>query len=380
MKKSILIFAIALFAVIAFAQPDPNVIGAGNPGIQPGQPGINIDYNKIQSMMLDNAMNQSELLIEVSDSGIFIYKAGRLAKLDYFTLKLLKKIELFGPMPDKPAPPAQKAGIVGWGAMLQDKDNLKYIEEINKRIAQTTIIPEENALIFIIGENFFKVNTNTMNIDLQTNFSKKIATAQQFQIDNLRGVIGGASFQPNYLKNNQGNNVIAKTKDNMLVFIKQDEIIVIDTLTGKIIARTAVPQDFISKPINYQVGPIIGGPIMQPGQPIGQPAPGQPFIQPGGKNPNVQPGNNVVQAPAGLIKEQDMTFLAGTVKMSKGFPVLECDAGEVYILTGPKVTELTDKIKLNKKYRLMGKISREKAPPFGIGYFDVFSYLELNGV
>jgi hypothetical protein len=377
-------FIIAFFAITAFTQPDPNVPGGVNPGIQPGVPQRNIaaiDYNKMQNMMLDNLVNQSELLIELSDSGILIYKAGKLAKLDYFTLKLIKKIELFGPMPEKPAPPVQQAGNFGLGAILQDKDSVKYLEEVNKRIAQTTIVQNENSLLFIIGDNFFKVNPLTMTVELQTNFTKKNVANQPFQIENLKTLFGGGGYQPNYSRNMQINNVIAKTKDNMLVFIKQEEIIIIDTLTGKIIARNQMPEEFLSRPANYQLnqmGPILGQPIMQPGQ---------PFIQPGGvkiPNDNVnknnrQPGNNT-QNPPGLVNEQDMTFLAGTVLMKKGFPTLQCDAGEEYLLTGPKVNELINKTKLNKKYRLMGKISRDKNPPFGIGFFDVFSYLELNGV
>ncbi len=375
--KQLIFLILLLFAIGAMCQPDPNVV-MGDPGMQPGRQiqmpqqwnGMGFDMNRWREMNLENQLNQAEMLIELSDSGIFIYKAGVLAKLDYFNLAVQKKIELFGALPAKPVTIQQPPNVAGG----QDKDSAKYTEEINKRTAQATIIQNQDALLFIIGDTFFKINPQTLNIDLQTDLAKKIVQPNPNVVD-MRGLIGN-----NFLAGNgkiMQQNVYAKSKDNMLVFVKQDDIMVIDTLTGKIIARNALPAEFIVKPV---------GMYMNPGRIINQPAPIPPLTQPGGKMPVERIDNNAVikqpgnvpQTTVGINTEKDMTVLVGTILMKNGFPILRADAGEEYLLAGPKITELTDKTRINKKYRLMGKILRDKTPPFGIGYFDVFSYLELN--
>ena len=184
--KQLIFLILLLFAIGAMCQPDPNVV-MGDPGMQPGRQiqmpqqwnGMGFDMNRWREMNLENQLNQAEMLIELSDSGIFIYKAGVLAKLDYFNLAVQKKIELFGALPAKPVTIQQPPNVAGG----QDKDSAKYTEEINKRTAQATIIQNQDALLFIIGDTFFKINPQTLNIDLQTDLAKKIVQPNPNVVD-----------------------------------------------------------------------------------------------------------------------------------------------------------------------------------------------------
>ncbi len=249
MKRSIFLCILALTAITAFGQPDPNAAAAqpGQPAAQPGaQQGGGRQGFDIATMAA-NQLGQAETTMVLTDAGIFLYKAGTLAKLDYLTLTEQKKVSLFGELPAKPAAPAQPAagagGNGGFMQQAQDPATQKYMAEITKRLAPPAIISTDESLFFVIGDSFFKVNQQTMAVNLQSSLAKKADPNQPAQPN------GGARLGNfNIGRATQSGAPIAKMKDDVMIILKQDEILLVDTLTGKVSLRNTLPKEFIAPP------------------------------------------------------------------------------------------------------------------------------------
>jgi hypothetical protein len=250
MKKSIFMCVLALTAITAFGQPDPNA--PGQPGVQPGaQQGGGRQGFDITTMA-ENQIGQAETTMVLTDAGIFLYKAGTLAKLDYLTLAEQKKVSLFGAMPEKPAAPAQPAagggGNGGFMQQFQDPATQKYMAEITKRLAPPAIITTDESMFFVIGDSFFKVNQQTLAVNLQASLAKKVDPNQPAQPN------GGARLGNfNVGRATQSGAPVAKIKDDVMIILKQDEILLVDTLTGKVSLRNTLPKEFLA-PVAFGQG------------------------------------------------------------------------------------------------------------------------------
>ncbi len=133
-------------------------------------------------------------------------------------------------------------------------------------------------MFLVIGDSFFKVDQMTLAITLQSDLAKKADLNQPPQPNN-RQINGGFNFA----KAQQNDAPVAKIKDNVMVILKQDEILLVDTFTGKVSMRNALSKEFAPAPAAAggfgQGGPPVGGANAGGGAAAGGAAPAGPAVQ-----------------------------------------------------------------------------------------------------
>ena len=155
--------------------------------------------------------------------GLFALRAGVLAKYEFATLQPVKELQLFGPMPAAPAD-------------LTNRDAAqKYFTELQRRMAPAIMIPKDNSLLIAVGDGFARVNQDTLKVEVTGDITQKVA-----ETTTERGgrMMDGA---PGYV-------LVGDT----LVLMRSKEILSISTVTGKVIARTALTKEL--QPVQFNFG------------------------------------------------------------------------------------------------------------------------------
>lgn len=174
----------------------------------------------------------SDTLMVNTPKGLFVLRGGALARFDMITLKQLGVLELLGAMPAPPADQNDRNAMMVWYG------------EFNKRRAPAVIIPKDNSLLIILGEDFVRISQDTLAVEAQASLAapKKEGDAPQqgFRMPQTPGTL---------------------LVGDLLYVINGTEIISINTLNGKIIQRKDVPKEMlpVQMPNNTRGGGNNGG-------------------------------------------------------------------------------------------------------------------------
>lgn len=166
MVRSMLFLVLLLLAVTcAFAQPDPNAGGAAAP--PPGGPrgGGAGPGGAMRGMM---ANMQQEPVMTITANGLFVLRAGVVAKFDLATMKPQGTLELFGPLGVQPVLPATPTD--------QDRQaQFAWLRDYFTRMAPATVLAKDDVLLIVQDNSFFRVNQKTMQMDaIQTELVKPV--------------------------------------------------------------------------------------------------------------------------------------------------------------------------------------------------------------
>ena len=143
-----LIFTLALVAV---AQPDPN---APPPPEKPAKAGLKGDLKAIVQDVIK--LSGQPALVATNAQGIFVLRNGVLAKYDPATMQQQKVVELFGAMPA--------------GDAAADKQKM-LIEYMKRVVPAAMLAPAKGDLIISIGDEFFRINPDTLEKVVDVNLA-----------------------------------------------------------------------------------------------------------------------------------------------------------------------------------------------------------------
>lgn len=159
--------------------------------------------------------------MEATDDGLFILQNGLLAKFDVKNLKLLGGLRLLEPIPAAPQTndPAER---------------IRYFQEVARHLAPATMIVHKRNLIIVQGNDFLRIDTQKLTIDLRTNLVAPADVAKgATQLSDL--------FQPQRPPAYQ-------VSEEILYLLRADEIVAIDLTTGKVVSRGALPGEMLGQP------------------------------------------------------------------------------------------------------------------------------------
>jgi len=168
-------------------------------------------------------------------NGLFALRSGVLVKFNAATLQQEQIFELFGKVPTPPAANDAAARQV-------------YFADMQRRQAPALLIPRENDLLVIIGDGFARINQMTLAVEANAD----LAAAQP--APNAGGFRQEPA--PGYVMH-----------DNTLYLMRNREILALSITDGKILSRTALPQEL-------QPLPQAGNQGMRPNNPGGNNAGG----------------------------------------------------------------------------------------------------------
>lgn len=182
--------------------------------------------------------------------GLFALRNGVLVKFDAATLKEAQLLEIFGPMPERPADNADREAMQ------------KYMADMQQRRAAAVMLVKDNSLLVIIGDGFARINQDTLEVEATADL-KNPADA------GAAGAAAGArTVEP------------APTcllVEDTLYLLRSREVLSISVTDGKILARSPLPQQLQPAQMNFQRG--AGGQGGAQGGRRGQPQPGAPAGQ-----------------------------------------------------------------------------------------------------
>lgn len=179
-------------------------------------------------------------IIEVTNKAYYVLRAGVAAKMNLRTLEVEATRELFGPAPAMPQ-----------GNM---RDNAEAFRTWNadraKRTAPAMMFAKDNALVVVIGTNFFRLNLDTLAPigDAKDFMSEKEATAAA--VANPRG---------GFMQGGQGQPVVYKVYGDNLFLLRNTELVVINVKDGGVLARNDLPEQMTARNQNPRAGGNAGG-------------------------------------------------------------------------------------------------------------------------
>jgi len=176
--------------------------------------------------------NTGSTVLVNTPKGLFALRDGVLAKYDIATLKPAQELQLFGPMP---APPAD---------FTDNTARQKYFSEFQRRTAPAIMIPKDTSLLVVVSDGFARINQDTLKVEASADLTPAGGTTTAAGGGMGRGFQQAAA--PGFLLN--GNTLYVMTGKEMLS---------INITDGKILARTALPQDLQPLQMNFPGG---GGP------------------------------------------------------------------------------------------------------------------------
>jgi len=204
MKKVLFFILILALAVAAL----------GAVGIQ-GTTGANGSANGIGAMLRGTVL--------YSDAGLFALRGGVLVKIDPKTMQVQgDALELLGPFPQFPEKTYQEDP----GAFTA------YYAEVNQRLAPAIMLLKDRMLLVVIGTNFFRVNLNTMKVEVKSSFAGP---------NDAGGSAGGPGNPP----------PAYELHDNILYLLRIREMVAVNITNGDA-ARVALPEPMIKQLNPYQ--------------------------------------------------------------------------------------------------------------------------------
>ena len=216
----------AVLVASALAQPDPAV--QGNP--PPPQPGAAQRGNNRMGMAGMQGMQQ-EALMEVTPQGVFVLRAGILAKFDPQTLTPQGTLELFAPVPAQPTMPQNPTA--------QDRQVMRdWMMAMMPRMAPAIMLLNGDMLLIVQGNNFFRVNQQTLKLEAaQTALAKPDA-------------------------NNPRQMMMAKPElrlvDNTLYILMDDQLVSVNIGDGAVLSRGVLPKEMMAQ-MQMPAGMMGGG-------------------------------------------------------------------------------------------------------------------------
>jgi len=268
MQRLVMSFLVlSLAASLVFAQPDPNRgENALNPPV-PAAGGGRLNNNPAYAIW-QNQMNltaPAAPIMEATQNGLFMLRAGVLVRFDPVTLKQTGvPIELFGKAPEQPKI-ADKLGDQEIAALQ------KWQQEMAKRTGPTAVLTKDDLLLIVIGDTFFKVSQKTGVTELTTDLAVKEDPAAP----------AAMAARPTITRNsNQVTAPTLKLNGNILYIYRNEQLISVNTTDGKVMGRGQLPKEMTPN-LNINLRGLLGGALGWGGvQRQPQPAPVNPPAAP----------------------------------------------------------------------------------------------------
>lgn len=222
MQRYLVLLVTVFLAASAFAQPDPNA--PAQPQRQPGGRGM-------PGGMLGAGMNalasMSPAELAILPEGVFVLRGGVLAKFTADTLQPAGMLQLFDPLPARPAMPENPTP--------QDQAALRDWMAANlARNAPAATLAQDGRLHLVIGSSYFRVKAATMEVDAK----------------------GGLEAQDGRRIRMQVSAPVLKLENNVLYVILGQELLTVEPDTGKVAARIALPLEMF--PAQGALGGALG--------------------------------------------------------------------------------------------------------------------------
>lgn len=216
----LLLVMLGALVTAAFAQPDPN-----NPGNQPRDRQDNRAGNLLGAGMA--ALGGQNAVLEIQPDGIFVLRNGVLAGYDPVTFKQTGTLELFGPLPARPAMPQNPTP--------QDREALRnWMVEGMARSAPAAMLAKDGALYIVIGNRYFCVNGTRMELVAKAD----LAAAEGANA--RRGGLG-ATMAAAQLKMEAG---------TLYALIGQN-LLSVEPATGKVLHQVQLPREMFAMPQGF---------------------------------------------------------------------------------------------------------------------------------
>lgn len=262
----------------------------------------------------------SATAMEVTAKGVFVMRAGTVAKLDGKTLEQQGAIELLGPMPERPAGRDRAA-------------QARYQAETAKRRQPAAWLFTETDVIVVMANTFFRIDPVKFEVKAKTDLADPNAVLDPNANPNVNFAAPAAP--------------ILKLAEKVLYILQDTKIAEVDIVEGKVLARGVLPA------------------AMQPA----------PRRNPGGLNPQPMPTDPAVPAADTAV----VGMMVNHPELEGGFWTVRLDNADEYVLAGAQLEKLLAVANIEgKRVRLTGKVStRAGLAMFGKGYFDVAAFQVL---
>ena len=163
-----------------------------------------------------------------TDEGLFVMRAGVVAKFDVETLQVKGEYPLFGAAPQMPADRTDQAAMRA------------YRTEMQRRNAPGVLLTTKESLLILIGDGFARINQKTFEIEAKGSIAAVVDPAAPAPAPNM---FAGMEPAPTCLLDG-----------NILYIIRSREVISLDITDGKVLLRTPVPADMMPQQRMNQPG------------------------------------------------------------------------------------------------------------------------------
>ncbi|MHB9133210.1 MAG: hypothetical protein ACYDBB_19240 [Armatimonadota bacterium] len=325
MIRKLSLFALLLMLVTGvFAQPDPNQ-PAPNPGPNRQPAPGNMAMNMARNILYQLTREQKTLMVR-TDNGLFVLRTGVLAKYQPDVLNQPQIKELF------PAPMAMPVG--------DNPDEAKVREwamDVGKRLVPAVIVPVGHELVIIIGEWFFRIDSETLEVKIAKQLLPKNPLPEWVRLQSL---IAPPS-------------AVVSPKEPVLYLSRGQQLLAVNINTGELLSGGVLPEK------------------MQPERLLAGLYGRQPDGGRGGGNP---PGRAAQGAPISVVG----TVTHRTNPDSWG---ITDDEGNAYLLAGDQLEKLKGTAEIvGRRVRVNGRLlPATEGQPAGVKRVEITNFEVLNG-
>ena len=164
--------------------------------------------------------------------GLFVLRAGVLAKYDPQTLQEVQMFELFGPAPQLPQDSADQAAMQA------------YFAEMQRRLAPALMLTHEDSLLIIVGNGFARIDQKTLQVQATADLTMPQEGAGAESGQRLRR----AEPAPTCL-------LVGQT----IYLTRSSEVLALNVTEGEILGRTPLPAEMQPTAMGAFMG-MRGGP------------------------------------------------------------------------------------------------------------------------
>jgi hypothetical protein len=167
-------------------------------------------------------MDTGTLMVNTA-KGLFVLRAGVLAKFSVPALKQQLMMQVWGPMPAAPAD-------------FSDREaTSKYFTEMQRRLAPALLLAKDNSILVVVGDGFLRVNQDTLKTEAMTDLRDPAAAPADANA-------GGGNRFGGFGRQNEPS-LGYLLADTTLYLMRAKEMVAINITDGKILARTPLDKE-----------------------------------------------------------------------------------------------------------------------------------------